>query len=312
MMALTGPVRMDPHQEQRVRPQTVVLYKVEVARFVAWCGRQGASPQTAAEFDDWIVEYKQDQEDISRHQLTYLVAGVKFFFPAFRRQLPWIDAVLSGWEKLAEVKHTVPLPKILSKLMAIKLLGKGLPRMGLALVLQTHTGLRPGELLALQPEHFSFPQADGHSLLERPVFISLGVKTGTKVGRPQVSRIQPRDAVLSMVVAELLRHSPVGTPIFTFNMAAYRRQIQLLDASMMLNAGFGAHSPRSGYATDSLAEGVGWEEVRAVGRWEAEASFRRYVDQVAADRARVMARTLGLAEVLVWADRYWFRYFLPL
>ena len=60
--------------------------------------------------------------------------------------------------------------------------------MGLALVLQTVTGLRPSELLQLQPSHLLFPRLYGESLSGRPLVLALGVKEGTNLGAREESK----------------------------------------------------------------------------------------------------------------------------
>ena len=138
------------------------------------------SPSSPAEWDDALVEWKNDPEqEVPRHDFTYAVAAVKFFFPSLRRALPWAQAVQDGWERTVEVRHTVPLPKLMAKFLAVHMASRGRARMGLALVVQTHCGLRPSELLNLKTEHISFPMADGGSLQERPVFLALGRGTAT-------------------------------------------------------------------------------------------------------------------------------------
>jgi len=269
------------------------------------------SPSSPGEWDDALVEWKNDPEqEVSRHDFTYAVAAVKFFFPAFRRSLPWSQAVQDGWERSVVVRHTVPLPKMMSKFLAVHMASRGRARMGAALVVQTHCGLRPSELLGLKPEHLSFPMADGGSLRERPVFLALGLRAGTKVGRQQVSRLLPKDFDVSAVLHEAARLTLPGERIFDFSMSAYRSEIIFLDNLLRIQAGWGPHSPRAGFATDSVAEGMTWDEIRSIGRWEAEASLKRCVDQVAADRVRVVARGSGWAEALSWCSRWWYTHFL--
>ena len=145
--------------------------------------------------------------------------------------------------------------------------------------------------------------------MERPVFLALGLRAGTKVGRPQVTRLLPEDADVSAVLHTAARLTAPGERIFSFSMPAYRSEIAALDSFLRIGAGWGPHSPRAGFATDAVAEGKSWDEIRSIGRWEAEASLKRYIDQVAADRIRVVARGAGWADALSWCSRWWYLYF---
>ena len=69
-------------------------------------------------------------------------------------------------------------------------------------------------------------------------------------------------------------------------------------------AGWGAHSSRAGYASDSLSAGVSFDEIREIGRRTVDASLRKYLDKAAAMQVQVRARASGLGEVLAWSLRY--------
>ena len=109
----SGPLRIDVHQQHRVRNLTATLYQAAGDRFVQWCLQHNLWPTRADEWDDLLVEFKNDPETaLTRHDFTHAVTAVKIFFPQFRKQLPWCDSIMNGWERTTDVKHTVPLPKV--------------------------------------------------------------------------------------------------------------------------------------------------------------------------------------------------------
>ena len=91
---MAGPLRIDPRQEQRVREITLSRYKEVSLRFTQWCGALRVYPSTAEEWDDLMVEFKNDPDIcLSRSDFAYLNAAVAFYFPRFRGQLHWCHAV---------------------------------------------------------------------------------------------------------------------------------------------------------------------------------------------------------------------------
>ena len=211
--------------------------------------------------------------------------------------------MLNAWERSEPTTHTVPLPKNLAKLIGVHLAASGRPRAGLGLILQAHCGMRPSEMLALTPRHVALPTASGHGVRDRPTFIALGVKVGTKVRREQVTKLLPRGADISEILALAMAGTAPDLRLFPISMTAYRSLIRYYDQFLQINAGFGAHSPRSGYATDSLADGIPFEEIREVGRWTIDASLRRYLDEVSSQQVQLAARSAGLGEALRWVAR---------
>ena len=294
-------------------PTTLALYKASAARFTIWATQHRCAPSSAEEWDDLLIEFKNDPEiaetGLSRAQFSYLVAAVEFFFPRMKGGLRWSRAALAGWHVALPTHHTVPLGKKAAKLLGVHMCFRGRPRMGLALILQAHTGLRPGELLAMKPEHVAMPEAGGSSLMDRPMLIALGPKSGTKLKRPQVARLTFRDADIVDMIRELLRHATPNEPLFPFCLVTYRNAIRALDCFLGFAAGWSAHSPRAGFASDSIAEGVPFDEVRELGRWSVDSSLRVYLDHVSTAATLVTARTAGLGPALQWVALHWQVYF---
>ena len=91
---MAGPLLIDPHQEQRVREITWSRYKDVSLRSIQWCGSLRIYPYTVEEWDDLVVNFKNDPDvGLSRPDFAYLNAAVAFYFPRFRGQLHWCHAV---------------------------------------------------------------------------------------------------------------------------------------------------------------------------------------------------------------------------
>ena len=94
-----GPRRLDPHQAARVKPSTRDRYMAVLRPFIDWLERYKFVPQLACEFDDLIVEYKNDPtkpNQLRKAEMESLVAALEMCVPGFKGQLPWARQVLAG------------------------------------------------------------------------------------------------------------------------------------------------------------------------------------------------------------------------
>ena len=231
---------LDEDQAAKLKPSTLLTYRNQVGRFTTWAIARGEDPVESEEWDELLVLYKNLQrEEVTKAQFISLLAGVEFFMPRLKNRLTWSHSVVAGWNIGSAIKHTVPLGKLPSKLMAVRMGLDGTPKLAVGLVLQTHTGLRPSEMLALRPEHVQFPEELGVTIEQRPVFLLLGPKTGTKVKREQVATLTGRDGDVVMVLRHLCRQTPQGLLLFPHSMSTFRAQIGRAEASIGLSVGWG-------------------------------------------------------------------------
>ena len=93
---LCGPRRPDPQQLHKVGTVTLARYRDAAAKFSDWLIEEAYTPCTADEWDDLLVEYKNDA-GLSRSKFTVVVASVEWFFPRYRGRLTWSHDVLKGW-----------------------------------------------------------------------------------------------------------------------------------------------------------------------------------------------------------------------
>lgn len=142
------------------------------------------------------------------------------------------------------------------------------------MLVQHSTGLRPSELLALQPEHIHLPLDRMQSLT-----IRLGVTYSTKVKREQYVLVDPVSQPLAFsLVARLCIVTPRGSRLFPFGYQTYNNAFKLAEAHYDLHLGTTAHSGRAGFATHQVLQGCPRKEVQARGRWLSESSFNTYID----------------------------------
>ena len=224
---MPGPRFLDPHQTAKVKPITVERYRAAALLFVSWAEPRGLAPSCAEEWDDLLVEFKHSLGDkLPRAKFVQVITAVEFFFPRYRGQLGWAHAVVAGWTASSPIRHTVPLGKNPSKLIAMHFSSWGHCRIGVGIVVQSHTGLRPSELLGILPEHIALPEEQGYTLDIMPLSIALSPRTGTKVKRPQVALITKSNPELADLMRFLKFHTPPSCQIFPYTLPAYRALIK--------------------------------------------------------------------------------------
>ena len=175
---------VDPQHAKKVSETTFLKYQSALEPFYRWLCKQGVSPSSAEDWDDCIVEYKQT-EKLKKASFEKLVAALEFAIPRCKGNLEYARGVISGWGREHETKHTVPITGAPSKLAALHMSAAGAPRLGVGLVLQQRKGLRPNEMLMLQPEDVVNPMIHISHPGQECLVLNLGMRVGTKAKRAQ-------------------------------------------------------------------------------------------------------------------------------
>ena len=162
---------------------------------MTWARSVGVYPDTAEEWDDALVEYKKSGAEVENPfglaKLTQLVSAMEFFFPRMKGKLALSHAVLKGWGISHVTRHTVPMGRGPCALFACHMSAGGWPHLATGCMLQSTCGLRPSEMLGLKCGDLSFPEERGMPS-GTPIIVGLGLRTGTKLKRPQVAMVRPK------------------------------------------------------------------------------------------------------------------------
>ncbi len=301
---------LDPDFTGRVKPITLERYQAALRPFTTWALEEGLIPKTPLDWDEALLDFRALHcTTMTKAKFTTLVAALEFYQPPVKGHLKWCKTILAGWSRRTRVRHTTPLGRRPANLVALHMAARGNQRMGVGLMLQVRTGLRPGELLQLLPEHVMFPEDQGDWTSSSPIIIALGAKAGTKSQRAQVALIRPGEPHFWGVLRACRDTTPPGYFLFPYTMLAYRREIRSVERLLGVNMGWGPHSPRAGFATDLKLEGASFEDIRKGGRWLSDSSLRIYLDVIGATMVLRALRARGLAPQVVAADRLWPLYF---
>ncbi|CAK0800419.1 unnamed protein product [Prorocentrum cordatum] len=289
--------KLDSTSVEKVKPRTLAACRAAAVKFVTYLDENGFVPDGPEQWDDLLVEYKSDLQ-MTKCNFEYTETAVEFVFPRLRRRLTWSHSVIDAWRVAAEVKHAPPLGRAPANLAAIYFACWGVPRLGVGLLLQVDRGLRPSEVLQLRAKDISLPSSRGGPDLQPNWVINLGAKAGTKAKRMQFAIILERGGMLE----DLLHRVVLGTPpeglLFPYPLVDYRHRLRQFEATLGLDIHWTPHSARAGYASDSVARGIPFQEIKEAGRRLTESSLRIYVDVVTASRVLAQAEQRGIASLV--------------
>ena len=307
---MTAPSCLDRHLECRVQGISLARYKKAAFTFYSWAVRNSHEPVTAEDWDDALMIFKRsggpDGSPLKRTAFEGTIAAVEFFFPRFKGKLLYCREALKGWAIAYTPRHTVPMTRGPACLIGVHMSSLGHPRMGGAIILQQRLGLRPSELLQLQTQDFSLPEEQGLDPISSPIVIGLGMRSGTKAKRVQSVLLSPiSDPDLCSFIRRILVATPADREVFGYTYEQYRRLLKVCEARLCQDFGFTPHSPRSGFASEGRALGKSFTELKEQGRWVSDASFRVYIDVVAAAQINVSLKAAHLAPALAWATQHW-------
>ena len=210
---MPGPRFVDADQASKVKDSTLLNYRKAALALTMWMRETGFDPQTASEWDDVLVEYKHAHAGaINRAQCTTTIPAAEFVLPQTRKQLILSHAVVAGWSAMASMRHAVPMTWPAAQLVRVQMVGIGLPCLTVGILLQTASGLRPGEMLQLRPDDLALPEVSGVSLADRPLAIALGAMSGTK-NRCQQAVLSYLDVVGAASVTVALRSAGLALPL---------------------------------------------------------------------------------------------------
>ena len=267
------------------------------------------SPETALEWDTALVEYKNVAE-LKMSQFTGLVAAVEHVFPQYAGQLKWSKKVLAGWIIDHDTLHTVPMSMNATCFGACHFSTEGMPRLGVGMVLQRARGLRPREMLELLPEHFSLPPGERDLKVDTYIVVNLGVKQGTKLKRPQSTVLRFKQfPILFRLILALLLCTPPGQKVFPYSYAQYLTALKRFQTKLKIKANWTPHSPRAGFASESVAQGIPSLEVKEQGRWISESSFRTYLDLVSVASVTLDLELAGLTPAIAYTVEHFEEWF---
>ena len=151
-------------------------------------------------------------------------------------------------------------------------------------MLQWIYGLRPSEVLNLKGGHLlpaSLYSPDGRT---EPIVL-LGLGRTTKAGRCQYVIAKSQYTPWANLITTAFKSTTSDAALLSniHSVQAYNILIKRAAQKLGLAAAYSAHSPRAGWATTMRTLGMGFLELREMGRWTCDSSLRIYLDIVGAE-----------------------------
>ena len=277
-----------------VQPVTRARYSQAKEDFYAWLQAEGLRlPHSAYHLDLVVSDYLEAlwAQGKGRTAGSNILASLQDAEPHLKGKLKLSWRLMKTW-----VTHEVPnrAPPfsidILHTLVGYAFFKKDF-QFGLTLLVAFHGLLRTGELLGLKARHFSIASPDG------PLIISLGLtKAGKRQGAAESVTIRNED-VCRRVFQWLKKRSPnasfAGASHHwrkTFNDYLQRLELNHVD--------YRPYSLRRGGATFYFQRLGSFDRLLILGRWQAAATARIYINEGVAVLAELETRLSTFAKTL--------------
>lgn len=273
-------LKQDAHQLYKVTRATLGLYQKDVAPFTDWLEEIELDPTEAEEIDELLIIWKNlERSKMTKTKFGRLVAGVILAHPNLKGHLPWSGCVIHGWDKALPPMRTFPLERWLSRIYAQEIALMGYPELAVMSLVQQVKGLRPSEAINLKPEEvlesiLSQAHGDGR---RAAVVLKLGDRT--KKGRAETALFREGESPeLVKRLLKLKEVTPKGVAMSGVTTEKYRKILDRINLDLNNPFRIMPHSPRAGFATDSILWGKSVPDIMREGRWTHEATFKGYID----------------------------------
>ena len=213
----------------------------------------------------------------SKVRTANLLAGVERALPMGKRQLTWFKMITQDSIQFASATHALSMPLAACLPLAVVISQRYSARIGALVLIQHSRGLRPGEVLGMEPASVTLPEES----IYNTGLISLGIRSSTKVGRPEFVVLPPSECFLAIKLLRWLKS--ITPPHLTFSLKlsvqSYSNCIRKTAVEMGLPP-YTGHSPRAGYVSDACLLGHSRDRIRTVTRHSSDATLKVYMDAV--------------------------------
>jgi integrase len=261
-----------------LRPRSLAIYKKALSDWKHWIGQDVAGIHYAWELDRSLLSYARSL-NISKSKLQHLLSAIERVSPHCKGKLILATAHIKCLQEVHPTKHTTPMSWVGCLCVSWWLANHDFSRVGGLLIIQWAAALRPSEALNLRIEDITvstLPSSLG------AVILRLGVKSRTKVNRAQFVILRPDRAPIAVrVVKAFLASTPPGCRLTSLvTTSQYGRLLERAFCALKVPHLWTSHSPRAGWASDSVLRGLPFTDIREHGRWVSDASLRHYLDIV--------------------------------
>ena len=212
-----------------------------------------------------------------------LHSALSIAYPSLAGHLRPLHRGIRGWANQRPTVKRPPLIRPLAAIMAMVLVVRGEPAMGVAVLLAHHCYLRVGELLRVRVWHVVGPRSPRTGYTNRHAFVHIPrAKTGdmqdVEISDPHVAWLM---AVAMRAARERASDDGANALVFPCAQHTFRKRFAASAAALGLPPSIVPHSMRHGGATHDYASGARTAaEIQVRGRWRSDKSMVYYVGQM--------------------------------
>lgn len=210
-----------------------------------------------------------------------VVASVEFNNIRLKGKLVRCKRALKGWRKEKPPQSRLPLPRLVAAGMAMVMVSQGQRLMGLKLMLDHDTYLRPGESIELKAKDVVAPVKNSgkhykwHSIIVRDIEDLRPDKAGVYDNSIPLDSLD-RQFLGPLIWSHTQNLKSKESNLFPFTAAQYRKVFQQCGETLNLK-NLHPYQTRHGGASEDLNSGArDFQQVKIRGRWHTDQSVRRY------------------------------------
>ena len=258
-----------------VQPVTRARYEQARQDFYAWLREERlVLPSSAFELDRVVSDYLEAlwARGKGRTEGSNILAGLQDAQPHLKGKLKMSWRLMKTWVTHEVPNRAPPLSEDALHVLVGYSLFKGWNTFALSLLLGFHGLLRTGELLGVQAKHISVGSAKG------PAVISLGLtKAGKRQGAAESVTLHAEDVCRRLFQWKSQAHSQT---FLTGPAHKWRKTFNdVLTAVNFQNIDYRPYSLRRGGATHYFTLHGRFDSILVLGRWQAAATARLYLNE---------------------------------
>ena len=257
-----------------VQPVTRARYTKAREAFYKWLQEEHILfPNSAYQLDFVVSDYLEAlwANGRGRTEGSNTLAALQDAQPHLKGKLKMSWRLMKAWVSNEVPNRAPPLPLDCLYIMVGYSLFKKWDLFGLSLLLGFHGLLRTGELLSLKAKHVSVTKPKG------PAVISLGLtKSGKRHGAPESITIHAEDVCRRL---HQWKQGASSEALLTGPAHQWRKRFsEVLDAVGLVDFDFRPYSLRRGGATHFFQRHGQFDSLLVLGRWNAAATARLYIN----------------------------------
>ena len=276
--------QIGPLRTKLVTKQTRLRYNVAVNRFVDFCKDMRIEvPTVFEELDTLVVDCLEHMWEMGASQTdaSNVVAGLQFFRPRLKRNLPAAWRIMKAWSKAEPPSRATPLTPLIVKALVMLWASREEWRLAAATLLGFHGLLRTGEIANLLCCDVAFDNDFGSAVVRLRE-----TKSGKRLGVSE--SVTVTDRLVTRFLRNAMKNLGPTDRLLPCNANQYRGAFaRAMGILGMSHLGFRPYSLRRGGATHLFVKTNNMSAVMVRGRWASSNTARLYVQEAVGELAEI-------------------------